>query len=97
MWFSEGKGACGYDFLCKTLIEKTLEHEETVYITFVNLKKAYDSVPCEALWKALEKYGYPPNMIRLIRSFHDGLKINGELLEEEISVINGLHNDTNSF
>ena len=56
MWFSEGKGACGYDFLCKTLIEKTLEHEETVYITFVNLKKAYDSVPCEALWKALEKY-----------------------------------------
>ena len=63
----------GMIFCARHLIEKTLEHEEMVYITFVDLKKAYDSVPCEAMWKALEKYGYPPNTIRLIRSFHDGM------------------------
>lgn len=81
-------------FCARQLIEKTPEHKETVYIVFVDLKKAYDSMAHEAMWKALEKYGYPSNMIKLIRSFHDGmsaeLKINGELLEGEISVTNGL-------
>ena len=81
-------------FCARQLIEKTLEHEETVYIVFVDLRKAYDSVPREAMWKALEKYGFPSNMISLIRSFHDGmsaeLKVNGELQEGEISVSNGL-------
>ena len=81
-------------FCARQPIEKTVEHEEMVYIVFVDLKKAYDSVPCKAMWKALEKYGYPSNMIKLIRSFHDGmsaeLKINGELLEGEIKVTNGL-------
>ena len=65
-----------------------------VYVVFVDLKKAYDSVPHEVMWKALAKYGYPSNMIKLIRSFHDGmsakLKINGELLEGEINVTTGL-------
>ena len=92
--FRKGRGCMDMIFCARQLIEKTVEHEETVYIVFVDLKKAYDSVPHEVMWKALEKYGYPSNMIKLIRSFHDGmsaeLKINGELLEGEINVTNGL-------
>ena len=92
--FRKGRGCVDMIFCARQLIEKTLEHEETVYIVFVDLKKAYDSVPREAMWKALEKYGYPSRMISLIRSFHDKmsaeLKINGEILEGEIKVTNGL-------
>ena len=29
------------------------------FMLFVDLRKAYDSVPCRALWCALEKYGIP--------------------------------------
>ena len=92
--FRKGRGCVDMIFCARQLIEKTLEHEETVYIVFVDLKKAYDSVPREAMRKALEKYGYPSRMISLIRSFHDEmsaeLKINGEILEGEIKVTNGL-------
>ncbi len=71
-----------------------MEHKQILYMVFIDLKKAYDSVPREALWTALQKYGFPPNMIHLIRSFHEGmsaeLKVNGEILEGEIHVTNGL-------
>ena len=33
------------------------------YVFFVDLKKAYDSMPRQALWKVLEKYGVPAKML----------------------------------
>ena len=61
---------------------------------FVDLQKAYDSIPRKALWHALEKLGVPNSVVNLVKSFHDGMKaqlsINGELLEEKIDVDNGL-------
>ena len=32
-------------FCARQLIEKTLEHEDTLVMSFVALRKAYDSVP----------------------------------------------------
>ena len=53
---------------------------------FVDLRKAYDSVPRMALWIALQKLGVPSDLITLIRSFHQDMKarlrIDGNLLEE---------------
>ena len=42
-------------------------------LLFVDLRKAYDSVPRAALWCALRKYGVPDVMIELVRSLHDGM------------------------
>ena len=81
-------------FCARQLIEKILEHKETMYITFVDLRKAYDSVPQEAMRKALQKYGLPPEVVRLVKSFHEymsaTLRIHGESLEGEIAVTGGL-------
>ena len=41
---------------------------------FINLRKAYDPVPREALWCVLQKYGIPQSMINMIRSLHDGMQ-----------------------
>ena len=38
--------------------------------TFIDLRKAYDSVPRDALWVALEKLGVPDEVVKLIASFH---------------------------
>jgi len=61
---------------------------------FVDLQKAYDSIPRKALWRALEKLGVPNSVVNLVKSFHNGIKAqlsrNGELLEEKIVVDNGL-------
>ena len=60
---------------------------------FVDLRKAYDSVPRKALWCALEKYGIPEPMLKLVCSLHDGMKaevtVDGQVAPE-FEVCNGL-------
>lgn len=55
------------------------EHKEKLFITFVDLKKAYDSVPKEAMWKVLRKLGVPDVMVSLIKSFHQDMKARNRL------------------
>ena len=44
-----------------------------LFIVFVDLTKAFDSVSREGLWKILAKAGCPPRLVNIIRSFHDGM------------------------
>jgi len=44
-------------FTVRQLVEKSWEHTEKSFITLVGLKKAYDSVPRETMWKVLSKLG----------------------------------------
>ena len=46
-------------------MEKAWEHKFSV-----DLKKAYDSVPRDAMWVDLGKLGVPKLTVQLIRSFH---------------------------
>ena len=43
-------------------------------ILFIHLRKAYDSVPCEAMWLGLAKLRVPNSTIQLIQSFHQGMQ-----------------------
>ena len=43
-------------------------------LCFINLQKAYDSADRILLWQVLARFGVPPQMIRVIRQFHDGIK-----------------------
>ena len=58
--FRKGRGCCDMLFVARQLLEKTREHHDTMFTLFVDLRKAYDSVPREALWKVLERCGVPP-------------------------------------
>ena len=56
-------------------------------------RKAYDSVPTCTLWRVLEKVGVPPNILRIIRSFHDGMRAEVRVdvtATDSIEVKNGL-------
>ena len=50
-------------------MEKTRKHDDALFMMFVDLKKAYDSVPRKALWTVLEKYGVPPTMLSIIHLY----------------------------
>ena len=88
-----GRSCADMIFTVRQLVEKSWEHSSKVFLTFIDLKKAYDSDPREAFWMALRKLGVPEETISLIQSFHLGMKVvirlEGTSLEE-ISVENGL-------
>ena len=56
--------------MARQLVEKAREHNSLLFVLFVDLKKAFHSVPRDALWKVLEKFGVPPVLLAVIRSFH---------------------------
>lgn len=63
------------------------------FLIFIDLRKAYDSVPHAALLLALEVYGVPGSLIQLIDGFHSGMpaavRVDGDV-SGSISVENGL-------
>ena len=45
-------------FVVQQLAEKAIEHNSRQYLVFVDLRKAYDSVPRTALWIAIRSWEY---------------------------------------
>ena len=60
---------------------------------FIDLRKAYHSIPRQALWQVLRKYGVPLTMVSLRRSLHEWMKaevtMDGQVALE-LEVCNGL-------
>ena len=80
-------------FVVRQLAEKAIEHQSQQFLIFVDLRKAYDSVPRDALWLAMEKLGVPESLVEIVKSFHEGMEARvrvGEDMLEEIEVKKGL-------
>jgi len=91
--FRKGRGCTDMIFVARQLMEKTREHGDSLFLLFVDLKKAYDSVPRDALWTILEKCGVPTRMLGIIRSFHEGMYAGvrvGSTVSDRFEVRNGL-------
>ena len=54
-----------------------------MYFIFVDLRKAYDSIPRAALWTMLKKLGVPDILVDIIQSFYADMeakiRVDGEL------------------
>ena len=91
--FRRGCGCLDMMFTVCQLVEKAFEHQTKQFLTFGDLKKAFDSVPRTAQWRGLEKLDVPDQIIDIIWSFYEGMqaqvRMDEELLEE-IAVENGL-------
>jgi hypothetical protein len=83
-------------FVARQLVEKAVEHNQSLYSLFIDLRKAYDSIPRQALWTVLDKVGVPPKMLRIITSLHEHMLAVvrvGNTTTDSISVQNGLRQD----
>ena len=60
-------------FTARQLQEKCQEQNVDLYMTFVDLTKAFDTVSREGLWKIMTKFGCPAKFIAMVRQFHDGM------------------------
>ena len=61
-------------FAARQLHEKCQEQNEDLYMTFIDLTKAFDTVSRDGLWKIMAKFGCPPRCIAMVRQFHDGMQ-----------------------
>ena len=52
--------------MARQLLEKIREHRDSLLVMFIDLKKAYNSVPRSAPWSVLVKCGVPPTMLNII-------------------------------
>ena len=73
-------------FTIRQLVEKSWEDTTKSFFTFIDLKKAYDSITRVAMWRVLKKLGVPEKTVQLINSFHREVKaqirLDGSLLEQ---------------
>ena len=46
----------------------------SLFMCFIDVQKAYDTVDRTLLWQVLTRIGVPPQMIAVIRQFHDGMR-----------------------
>ena len=90
--FRKGRGTIDMIFCLRQLQEKSREHRTPLYMAFVDLTKAFDTVSRTALWIVLQKLGIPNQMRKIIISFHEGMMgqviQNGEI-SDPFSIANG--------
>ena len=60
-------------FAARQLQEKSMEQHQDLYMTFVDLTKAFDTASREGLCKIMSKFGCPDRFVKIVRQFHDGM------------------------
>ncbi|GJU68269.1 retrovirus-related pol polyprotein LINE-1 [Tanacetum coccineum] len=58
--------------LIRSLMEKYRERQRDPHLVFIDLKKAYDIVPRELIWKTLINKGASRSYIKIIRDMYNG-------------------------
>ena len=91
--FRKARGTIDMIFTARQLQEKCQEQNVDLYMTFIDLTKAFDTVSRDGLWKIMAKFGCPPRYIAMVRQFHDGtqarIQNDGEY-SEPFPVTNGV-------
>ena len=72
--FRKDRSTADMIFCLRQLQEKAVEHNQSLYIAFIDLAKAFDTVCRELLWKVLAKVGVPPKFLCVLKSLHEGMK-----------------------
>ena len=61
-------------FVVRRLQELVRKKDTPLFMRFIDLTKAYDSVDRTLMWTVLARFGIPPRMLAVIRQFHDGMR-----------------------
>ena len=83
--FRPARGTVDMIFSARQIQGKCREQHKDLYMAFIDLTKAFDSVHRPTLWKVLFKIGCPEKYIRMVRLLHDNMSasvlIDGESTE----------------
>ena len=90
MWIQKRKRDNRHDVHSKTTSGEMPRTEfRSVYMTFVDLTKAFYTVSRDRLWKIMAKFGCPARFMAMLRHFHDGMQARVQN-DEPFEVANGV-------
>ena len=91
--FRANRGTTDMVFVLRQLQEKCREQNKGLYVTFVDLTKAFDTVSRKGLWQILERLGCPPKFLNMIIQLHENqfgqVRLSSDL-SEPFPIINGV-------
>ena len=53
-------------FLIRQVMERYMEKKKDLHMVFIDLEKAYDKIPMNVMWWALDKHKVPSKYVTLI-------------------------------
>ena len=69
--FRSGRSCADHLFTLRILMEKAREFHRPLYMCFIDLKKAYDSLSREALWRILAtSFNLPHKVLSIVQALH---------------------------
>ena len=91
--FRANRGTTDMIFVLRQIQEKCREQNKGLFVAFIDLTKAFDTVSRDGLWKILARLGCPPKFLTIIRQLHEGqrgqVKHNGAL-SDSFPISNGV-------
>ena len=91
--FRSNRSTVDMIFAARQLLEKSREQHRSLFVAFIDLSKAFDSVDRTLLWKVLQQYGCTKHFTKLLESLHNGMTARikiGEDLSEPFAVTRGV-------
>jgi hypothetical protein len=83
--FRKGRGCVDQIYNLKECLSMSRQKGKEVYMCFIDLRKAYDSVNRDLLWKAMREYGVSEKIVKILNSLYDNtrakVRVNGKLSE----------------
>jgi hypothetical protein len=72
--FRRERGTTDMIFVMRQIQEKCREQHRDLYVAFIDLTKAFDTVNRNVLWTALQKAGCPGKFVAVTRALHEGMR-----------------------
>ena len=71
--FMPGRSTMEAIFLIRQLMERYREQKKDLHMVFIDMEKAYDKIPRNVMWWALEKQKVPTKYVNLIKDMYNNV------------------------